>query len=163
MTIGSSGKTAPVHRARCSRTQQLSGPLTEMNRCVTSQLVAPVGTELTVAEVGDEEPLHAANVNAVARARSAFKTSLSLDQDSRRLPPRAVSGFAHGPTPSRTARKWPSLCTPGADDGERRRVAEVVERSAGRIVVRRRPVKSVRFYPFVRSCTAVATQHCIEA
>jgi hypothetical protein len=82
-TIGNSGKTAPVHLARCSRTQQLSGPLTEMNRCVTSQLVVPVGSEVTVAEVGDEELLHAANVKATARTRScAFKTSLSLDQDS---------------------------------------------------------------------------------
>ena len=74
--IGSSAKTAPVQRARCSRTQQLSGPLTEMNRCVTSQLVVPVGTDVTVAEVGDEEPPHPTNVNAIARPRSAFKTSL---------------------------------------------------------------------------------------
>lgn len=86
-TIGSSGKTAPVHRARCSRTQQLSGPLTEMNRCVTSQLVVPVGTEVTVAEVGEEDPLHAANVNATARPRSGvFKASLWLDQDYIRVP-----------------------------------------------------------------------------
>ncbi len=74
-TIGSSGKTAPVQRARCSRTQQLSGPLTKLNRCVTSQLVVPVGTEVTVADVGDEEPPHAANVNATARARSALKAA----------------------------------------------------------------------------------------
>lgn len=80
--IGSSGKTAPVHRARCSRTQQLSGPLTETNRCVTNQLVVPVGTEVTDAEVGDEDPLHAATVNAMARPRSGvFKASPLLNHD----------------------------------------------------------------------------------
>jgi hypothetical protein len=60
--IGRSGKTAPVHVARCCLTQQLSGPVTDRKRCVTTQSLAP---GLAVGEVGDEEPPHAAKDRAM--------------------------------------------------------------------------------------------------
>ncbi|HYT67493.1 MAG TPA: hypothetical protein VEL51_13785 [Vicinamibacterales bacterium] len=99
MVIGKSVNTAPVHRSRCSRTQQLSGPTTEAKRCVTFQAVEAAGgvnVEVDDGEDGadDEHPEHAASSNAKRTAkRVAIKTRLLLAIDARRGHGKTSSGL----------------------------------------------------------------------
>lgn len=72
--IGTPGKTAGPHRARCSLTQQLSGPVTDANDCVTDHWVpvavgVVVGLGVGVGALG-EEPPHAASDTTSARVRT---------------------------------------------------------------------------------------------
>src|SRR5829696_1243948 len=55
--IGRSSNTAPVHRARCSLSQQLSGPLTDTKRCRTTHSVLTAAAGGVGDDgLGEEEP-----------------------------------------------------------------------------------------------------------
>ena len=78
--ISRSAKTTPVKLSRCRRTQQLSAPLTETKRCVTTQFVVVGDEAVGEAAVGagvvgvdgledDEPPPHAWKNSAHAASK----------------------------------------------------------------------------------------------
>src|SRR5687768_16807831 len=102
IAIGRFGKTAPVHRSRCSLIQQLSGPLTDTKRCVTSQLVPEEGGAGGEGRVGEGVP----TARGVSSSATASVTIWAFMAEKRTLSPspQAVRG-AYARLPPRQPRR----------------------------------------------------------
>jgi hypothetical protein len=84
IVIGMSEKTTPVKLARCCRTQQLSGPSTDANLCVTIHWAEELGGAGEAGDVGakgevgeEESPPQAVNISATATVEIRLFMALS--------------------------------------------------------------------------------------